>query len=288
MKNKQSNKSRHLLNIALVALAAVTVATASLMTGCGDDSGATADTAATKVITETQIVTNIVPVTDENGSVVNEGSDSSSAESEANNSSNSSANGNSSQGSDAASSNSTNGKTASSGANSSAGSNKSSSSAGSSSNKTSSSAESSKNNNANSSEVLSIDGNKFHVGDTVTCKIKITTPDVLENYQAELNYDTNYLKVNKAVLVSPAKSGGIINYKSEGSVKFNGSNIGDGYDYTSGGTIVEVTFEVVASGSTTPTMSWTTANQFTSGTSGTKYVNDGKLSNGMTCTLIYS
>ena len=299
MQNKKNKKSRLFLNCLIIAMAAVSTLSASVMAGCSDNESS--ETSATTVVKETQIVTEIVTVTenvtvsDENGT---EGAGESSAESseqgaDSSNSSQSSANGN--QSSAQASGYASSGSSASSKASSVSSSSKTSSSSSktsSSSSKTSSSTSTSSSsgntsNNA-SSDVLSIAGNKFHVGDTVTCVLNITTPDIIENYQGTLKYDDKYLEATSAALESPAKSGGIFNYNKSGLVIFNGSSALTGYDYTEGGKMLTVTFKVKAAGSTTPTVDWVVVRQLSTGISGTNYISNGKPANGMKATLSYS
>ena len=70
MQNKKSGRSKFFLNISLVALLAVTTVSASMMMGCGcsnnsSEVSATPDSPVTetRVVSETQIVTEIVDVT---------------------------------------------------------------------------------------------------------------------------------------------------------------------------------------------------------------------------------
>lgn len=71
MKNNSST-SKFFFNVSLVALAATMALTASVMTGCGDNSGEVSK--ATEVVHETQVVTRVVDgaVVDENGYVLDE------------------------------------------------------------------------------------------------------------------------------------------------------------------------------------------------------------------------
>ena len=122
-----------------------------------------------------------------------------------------------------------------------------------------------------------LDGNKFAVGDTVTCVYKLTSPEKLENYQAEISYDTKYLSVKSAYLDGSADSGGLLNYNLNGKIKFNGSNISKGYNYTKEDNFVVVNYEIKATGSTTPTFTWIVA----TGVSGKAYVKDNKATGGL-------
>lgn len=282
MNNVKNKKSKHLLTVALTSLIIVSSLSASVMSGCGERSVTTTETI---VETGTSIVTKDIEetnATDENGKEISAVVDPDSAEdSESSNSGSGNASGNS--GSD----NNNSDKSESSNSNSSNKSNSSNSSNSSSNNKNSSSnsSSSSKNNSNNSSsKTLSIDGNKFSVGDTVTCVYKLTTPENLENFQAYIKYDTKYLKVKKAVTSGPAESGSVMNYNLDGQIKFNGVNISSGYNYKKEKDFVTVTYEVVSSGSTKPTFNWEVA----TGVSQKSYVSGGNAANGIKLTTSYS
>lgn len=288
MQNKKSVRSKLFLNTATVALLAVATASASFMMGCGcsnlSEVSATPDSPVTEtsVVTETQIVTEIIDVT-ENAAESSKGSSDSSSSAESgenknNNSSSSSSSGNKS--------NSSAGNNSASSSKNSSASNSNNSSSNNSGGNSQSSVSS---NNTNSSKVLKIDGKSFSVGDTVTCKLKITTPDLIENFQAEINYDTKYLECTNAKFLGEARGGSVLNYKTiPGTIKFNGSSGVDGYDFTGGAEIMEITYKVKAGGSTTPSDDWDIARKLTEDGSGVNYIIDGKPSNGMKATLSYS
>ena len=112
---------------------------------------------------------------------------------------------------------------------------------------------------------------------------KLTSPEKLENYQAEISYDTKYLSVKSAYLDGSADSGGLLNYNLNGKIKFNGSNISKGYNYTKEDNFVVVNYEIKATGSTTPTFTWIVA----TGVSGKAYVKDNKATGGLKITKEY-
>ena len=112
----------------------------------------------------------------------------------------------------------------------------------------------------------------------------LTAPEKLENYQANILYDSKYLEATDAVLEGSAASGSIINYKLDGEIKFNGSYPFKGYDYTKGGNFLTVTYKVKAAGSTAPEFEWVVA----TGVSGKAYVSDGKATGGMKIEPSYS
>ncbi|MGN0448909.1 MAG: cohesin domain-containing protein [Ruminococcus sp.] len=286
MHNGKSKKSKQILTIALASLIVLSATSAAVMSGCGENSESTNET---KTVTETELVTVVVDetyATDAKGNTV-------SAESKGSDTS-SNGNGNS-QNNESSSSQKTNNSGSS--ANSSAGgnnsNNSSSSKSNSSNNNNNNNSNSSGNNSSSSSKtnkpssnthkpvtdsnVCTLDGNKFAVGDTVTCVYKLTSPEKLENYQAEISYDTKYLSVKSAYLDGPADSGGLLNYNLNGKIKFNGSNISKGYNYTKEDNFVVVNYEIKATGSTTPTFTWIVA----TGVSGKAYVKDNKATGGL-------
>lgn len=293
MHNGKTNKSKHILTVALASLIVLTATSAAVMSGCGESSESTNET---KTVTETELVTVVVDgtyATDSNGNTVsaentgsqtssngnssekNENSSSQNANNSGASSANSSSGGNSSNNS--ASSNSGNSNN-NNGNNSSSANNSSSSSSG------NSSSSSNTHKPVTDSNACTLDGNKFAVGDTVTCVYKLYAPEVLENYQGYISYDTKYLSVKSAKLDGPAKSSGLLNYKLNGKIKFNGSNIATGYDYTDTGSFIVVNYEIKAAGSTTPKFVWEVA----TGESEKAYVENNKAVNGLKLTKEYS
>jgi len=293
MHNEKTKKSKNILSIALASLIVLSSISAAVMSGCGESSESTNET---KTVNETELVTVVVDgtyATDANGNTV-------SAE---NTGSQTSSNGNSSEKNENSSSQKTN-NSGSSSANSSSGgnSNNSASSNSGNSNNSNGNNNSSANNSNNSSNsansssssnshkpvtdsnACNLDGHKFAVGDTVTCVYKLYAPETLEDYQAYITYDTKYLSVKSAKLDGPAKSGGLLNYNLNGKIKFNGSNISSGYDYTDTVSFVIVNYEIKAAGSTTPKFIWEVA----TGESKKAYVEDNKAVNGLKITKEYS
>ena len=257
MHNGKAKKSKQILTIALASLIVLSAASSAVMSGCGESSESTNET---KTVTETELVTVVVDetyATDAKGNTIpaeSKGSDTSS-------------NGNANSQNNESSSQKTN--NSSSSANSSSGGNNSNNSASSktnnSNNNNNNNSNSSGNNSSSSSKTntpssnthkpvtgsnsCTLDGNKFAVGDTVTCVYKLTSPEKLENYQAEISYDTKYLSVKSAYLDGSADSGGLLNYNLNGKIKFNGSNISKGYNYTKEDNFVVVNYEIKATGS---------------------------------------
>ena len=255
------------------------------MSGCGENSESTNET---KTVSETELVTVVVDetyATDSKGNTVpaeNKGSDTSSngnSQNSANSSSQKTNNSGSSANSSAGSSNSNN--SASSKINSENGNNNNNNSNSSDNNSSSSSKTNTPSSNTHKpvtgSNSCTLDGNKFAVGDTVTCVYKLTSPEKLENYQAEISYDTKYLSVKSAYLDGSADSGGLLNYNLNGKIKFNGSNISKGYNYIKEDNFVVVNYEIKSTGSTTPTFTWIVA----TGVSGKAYVKDNKATGGL-------
>ena len=125
-------------------------------------------------------------------------------------------------------------------------------------NSSSSKSDSSKSDDSNSKS-LKIGGKTFNVGDTIVCTYKLKTPAVLENYQARIKYDSSKLTCKSAKMSEPAKNGAMLNIKIAGEISLSGVNIGDGYDYTNGGTFMTVVYEVKGGGSTSPSYHWEVA-----------------------------
>ena len=286
MHNGTGKKSKHILTIALASLIALSATSAAVMSGCGENSESTNET---KTISETELVTVVVDetyATDAKGNTIpaeSKGSDTSSnangnSKKDESSSSQKTNNSGSSANSSAGGSNSYNSSSSKSNNNNNSSGNNSSSS----SNKTSKPS-SNTHKPVTDSNACTLDGNKFAVGDTVTCVYKLTSPEKLENYQAEISYDTKYLSVKSAYLDGPAESGGLLNYNLKGKVKFNGSNITKGYNYTKEDNFVVVNYEIKASGSTTPTFTWIVA----TGVSEKAYVKDNKATDGLKITTEY-
>ena len=70
MHNGKTNKSKHILTVALASLIVLTATSAAVMSGCGESSESTNET---KTVTETELVTVVVDgtyATDANGNTV--------------------------------------------------------------------------------------------------------------------------------------------------------------------------------------------------------------------------
>lgn len=126
-------------------------------------------------------------------------------------------------------------------------------------NNNSSSSKSDSSKSDNNSKSLKIGGKTFNVGDTIVCTYNLTTPAVLENYQATIKYDSSKLTCKSAKMSEPAKYGAMLNTKIAGEISLSGVNIGDGYDYTNSGTFMTVVYEVKGGGSTSPSYHWEVA-----------------------------
>lgn len=126
-------------------------------------------------------------------------------------------------------------------------------------NNNSSSSKSDSSKSDNNSKSLKIGGKTFNVGDTIVCTYNLTTPAVLENYQATIKYDSSKLTCKSAKMSEPAKYGAMLNTKIAGEISLSGVNIGDGYDYTNGGAFMTVVYEVKGGGSTSPSYHWEVA-----------------------------
>lgn len=241
--NNSKHKAKRLSVALLIAVLAVSTSFASVMTGCGnkDESSSTAAT-----VTSTASAA-------ENTTVANDKSESELNTESSTQSSSSNSTANSSQTSEKSESNgsSDSSKTES----------KSESSKNDASSKNDTSKNyTSKNDSGNkSSDTLSVDGHDYKKGDTVTVTYTVKSTKVLANFQGTITYDSSKLKVKKAELQSPVKSNSIVNAKNAGVIKFNGSDITSGYDFTNGGDLIVVTYEVTGTGSAKTSYLWESA-----------------------------
>ena len=241
--NNSKHKAKRLSVALLIAVLAVSTSFASVMTGCGnkDESSSTAAT-----VTSTASAA-------ENTTVANDKSESELNTESSTQSSNSTSTANSSQTSEKSESN---GSSDSSKAESKSESSKNDAS---SKNDTSKN-DTSKNDSGNkSSDTLSVDGHDYKKGDTVTVTYTVKSTKVLANFQGTITYDSSKLKVKKAELQSHVKSNSIVNAKNAGVIKFNGSDITSGYDFTNGGDLIVVTYEVTGTGSAKTSYLWESA-----------------------------
>lgn len=238
--NNSKHKAKRLSVALLIAVLAVSTSFASVMTGCGnkDESSSTAAT----VTSTASAAENTTVANDKSESELNTESSTQSS------SSNSTSTANSSQTSEKSESNG------------SSDSSKAESKSESSKNDVSSKNDTSKNDSGNkSSDTLSVDGHDYKKGDTVTVTYTVKSTKVLANFQGTITYDSSKLKVKKAELQSPVKSNSIVNAKNAGVIKFNGSDITSGYDFTNGGDLIVVTYEVTGTGSAKTSYLWESA-----------------------------
>lgn len=240
--NNSKHKAKRLSVALLIAVLAVSTSFASVMTGCGnkDESSSTAAT----VTSTSSPAENTTVANDKSESELNTESSTQSSSSN----SNSTSTANSSQTSEKSESNG------------SSDSSKTESKSESSKNDASSKNDTSKNDSGNkSSDTLSVDGHDYKKGDTVTVTYTVKSTKVLANFQGTITYDSSKLKVKKAELQSPVKSNSIVNAKNAGVIKFNGSDITSGYDFTNGGDLIVVTYEVTGTGSAKTSYLWESA-----------------------------
>lgn len=238
--NNLKHKAKRLSVALLIAVLAVSTSFASVMTGCGnkDESSSTVAT----VTSTASAAENTTVANDKSESELNTESSTQSS------SSNSTSTANSSQTSEKSESNG------------SSDSSKTESKSESSKNDASSKNDTSKNDSGNkSSDTLSVDGHDYKKGDTVTVTYTVKSTKVLANFQGTITYDSSKLKVKKAELQSHVKSNSIVNAKNAGVIKFNGSDITSGYDFTNGGDLIVVTYEVTGTGSAKTSYLWESA-----------------------------
>ena len=273
--------------MALLALAlAVLIASAAVLTGCGnsDESSAGSDDKDSSIVSETQVVTRVVngvytdengnPIKDENGQPMTappgtpdtktdakEKSENGGAQSSAANNGGNSGNAQSSAANDGGNSGSKSGGNSGNNSGNNSGGNSGNNSGGNSGGNSGS--KSGGNSGGNSgggnagSDSLSIGGKSYKVGKTVTCTYTLTCKKLMANFQAYIDYDGKYLKPTNAYLDGPAKSGSVINYElyDKQKIKFNGINL-NGYNYTKGANFLVVQYEVLAGGSSSPNFVW--------------------------------
>lgn len=255
--NNSKHKAKRLSVALLIAVLAVSTSFASVMTGCGnkDESSSTAAT----VTSTASAAENTTVANDKSESELNTESSTQSS------SSNSTSTANSSQTSEKSESNG------------SSDSSKTESKSESSKNDASSKNDTSKNDSGNkSSDTLSVDGHDYKKGDTVTVTYTVKSTKVLANFQGTITYDSSKLKVKKAELQSPVKSNSIVNAKNAGVIKFNGSDITSGYDFTNGGDLIVVTYEVTGTGSAKTSYLWESASTIENNKIITHIDNNGK------------
>lgn len=273
---RNSKKKNYCLIAALASLVAFSTMAASVMSGCGENSD---EQKTTEIVHETRIDTQVETrietytevVTDAQGNTeyVEETKavpvNSDKADSNGNSSDKSESSANNNKGSNNGNNNSNNNNNSTNSSSNKGSNNQTSSkterSESSNTNNNSSKTDSGKTNNNSSSsktesKTLTIAGKKYNVGDTVVCTYELTTPAVLENYQATISYDSSKLSCLSAKMSEPAKNGAMLNKNLNGEIKTCGSNISDGYDYTKGGKFMTVTYVVKAGGSTSPKFNW--------------------------------
>lgn len=273
---RNSKKKNYCLIAALASLVAFSTMAASVMSGCGENSD---EQKTTEIVHETRIDTQVETrietytevVTDAQGNTeyVEETKavpvNSDKADSNGNSSDKSESSANNNKGSNNGNNNSNNNSNSTNSSSNKGSNNQTSSkterSESSNTNNNSSKTDSGKTNNNSSSsktesKTLTIGGKKYNVGDTVVCTYELTTPAVLENYQATIRYDSSKLSCLSAKMSEPAKNGAMLNKNLNGEIKTCGSNISDGYDYTKGGKFMTVTYVVKAGGSTSPKFNW--------------------------------
>lgn len=95
-----------------------------------------------------------------------------------------------------------------------------------------------------SESVLTVNGKKCYVGDTITVVFNIKSNKKVVNYQGYSTFDTSYLKLKE---VMPNSFG--LAQDSDNQIIYNASTP-SGMDFSETGTVYSATFEVLKSGST--------------------------------------
>lgn len=251
--NNSKHKAKRLSVALLIAVLAVSTSFASVMTGCGnkDESSSTAATVtSTASAAENTTVANDKSeseVTSESSNSQSSGSESKSESAQSSEKSESSGSSDSSK-ANSNSNNNSSSKAANNNSNNNSGNN--------SGNKSNNNSSDKNNSDEKSNEDVTLDLKK---GQTITVTYSVKSTKVLANFQGTITYDSSKLKVKKAELQSPVKSNSIVNAKNAGVIKFNGSDITSGYDFTNGGDLIVVTYEVTGTGSAKTSYLWESA-----------------------------
>ena len=249
-------KKNYCLIAALASLVAFSTMAASVMSGCGENSD---EQKATEIVHETRIDTQIETKIETYTEVVTDAQGNTEYVKETKAVPvNNNAGGNNKSGDSGNNSENSGGSSSGKNSNSQQSSVIEKSETSKNNNSSSSKSDSSKSDDSNSKS-LKIGGKTFNVGDTIVCTYNLTTPAVLENYQATIKYDSSKLTCKSAKMSVPAKYGAMLNIKIAGEISLSGVNIGDGYDYTNGGAFMTVVYEVKGGGSTSPSYHWEVA-----------------------------
>ena len=270
--NNSKHKAKRLSVALLIAVLAVSTSFASVMTGCGnkDESSSTAAT----VTSTASAAENTTVANDKSESELNTESSTQSSSSNSTSTANSSQTSEKSESNGSSDSSKTESKSESSKNDASS---KNDTSKNDTSKNDTSKNDTSKNDSGNkSSDTLSVDGHDYKKGDTVTVTYTVKSTKVLANFQGTITYDSSKLKVKKAELQSPVKSNSIVNAKNAGVIKFNGSDITSGYDFTNGGDLIVVTYEVTGTGSAKTSYLWESASTIENNKIITHIDNNGK------------
>ncbi len=244
---QKNRKTSSFVTVALALLIVVSTAAASVMAGCGESSESEKET---KAVTETRVVTKTIESTYYEYETDSAGNGSENSDSTKKQDSDNKSSSNSSKSQNNSNSSNSNGSSAV---------------------KNNQSSSSSSSNKPVSSKVCSIDGNKFRVGEKVTCEYKITAPEKLEDFAGTVKYDSKYLKVD---IARPSQNM-VMNINIKNKILFNGVNV-SGYDFRNGGTLLTVVYEVVGEGSTKTDIAWDDVTGVSKSGSGTAYIVDGK------------
>ena len=104
-----------------------------------------------------------------------------------------------------------------------------------------------------------INGQKIPVGGKVRVTFKLKAPRVLENYQANITFNSKYLKYDKLTLSSKASGGAMYNLKRAGTITLAGTEVMKGYNFTAGSSFCAADFTVTAAGTASVNMAFEVA-----------------------------
>lgn len=259
MSNTKTTGKRRLL----AAMLASVIIGAAALTGCGggESSTATADS----VVTETQVVTQVVngvyvdkdgnAVTDPSGNPIKatdapKTTAAAKQTSKASSTAQQSAAANNNQQQSAAQGGNTQQSAAQSSSGGSSGERKTTPSGAQEGNTTKKSAADT------SAKDLAIGDKHYNVGDTITCTYYLLVPNMMLNFQGRVEFDPAMLQLEDAYLIAPANFSAILNNNLDNRVVFNGSQL-SGYDFTAPGyEFLTVKYKALKTGTVDPSITF--------------------------------
>ena len=118
---------------------------------------------------------------------------------------------------------------------------------------------------ADEANVLSTKTTELHKDDTVTYTVSLkygTDRDLVAALNALVTYDNTVLEIDKKASKFPVTGAPTINYKADGTIKFNAANGTAGFNFADGGDIAVFTFKVIADAANGTEIKFNTAELF--------------------------